>query len=196
MTSEIRAATRDDVPDLSKLLILAAGGVVDALYHGLIPGKPTNEIVERRLQREGTTGSYENCWVAVQDGRVVGELHAYPMDELENDPPDPLIPEERYAVLEPFDHLDPVAAGSYYINVVAVYPEFQGHGIGTQLLDLARAEAEARGFDQLSLVVAEQNRGAVWLYRRCGFEEAARHPAVRHEMIRYRGDMLLMMSEV
>ena len=196
MTTEIRPAARDDIPDLSKLLILAAGGIIDALYHGLIPGKPTNEIVERRLQREGTTGSFENCWVATHDGRVAGELHAYPMDDLKNDPPDDLIPEERFAVLEPFDRFDPLAAGSYYVNVVAVYPEFQGRGIGTKLLDLARAQAEARGFDKLSIVVAEENAGAVRLYRRAGYLEAARHPSARHELIRYAGDMLLMLSEV
>lgn len=157
MNHEIRPARPEDVADLAKLQVIAADGVIDAIYHDLIPGKPINEIIERRYHRLNTTGSYENCWVTELGREVVGALHAFPLDDMAKELPDPLVPEERFAVVETFDHLDPVAAGSFHINVVALYPAFRGRGIGT-----------------LSLAVFEENAGALRLYRPLGFEEADR----------------------
>jgi hypothetical protein len=98
-----RQGTAADIPDLSKLLLMATDGVVASLYEGVIPGLTTEKIVERRLAREGTCGAYTNCWVATDGTRIAGKLHAYPLDDLAGDPPDPLVPEERYKVLEAFE---------------------------------------------------------------------------------------------
>jgi ribosomal protein S18 acetylase RimI-like enzyme len=190
MDLSIRPATAADIPDLSKLLLMATDGVVASLYEGVIPGLTTEKIVERRLAREGTCGAYTNCWVATDGTRIAGK------DDLAGDPPDPLVPEERYKVLEAFDALDEPAAGSYYINVIAVFPDYRGRGLGTRLLDIARAEARARGLTQLSLAVFEENAGAVRLYERIGFAIAARAPAPAHPLIPFSGDMLMMMREV
>ena len=101
MAFTIRPARPEDAPDLSKLLLRAAGGIIDAIYHDLIPDKPTNEIVERRFHRVGMTSSSENCWVAESDdGAIAGKLHAYPMEDEFKNVPDDLIPEERFAVLD------------------------------------------------------------------------------------------------
>lgn len=196
MDFAIRPARPEDIPDLSRLLLSAAGGIVDAVYEGLIPGLPTNEIVERRFHRSGTTGSYENCWVATQGEQIAGKLHAYPLDDGAMDPADTLIPEARFAVFEPFDRIDPPATGSFYINVVATFPEFEGQGLGKLLVALGRDEAARRGYSQLSLVVFEQNERAFGLYQHLGFREVARHPAVPHPSIRYGGDLLMMMRPV
>jgi ribosomal protein S18 acetylase RimI-like enzyme len=200
MDLDIRPATKTDIPDLSKLLLMATDGIVASLYEGVIPGLPTHEIVERRLARDGTCGSYANCWVAADTHssgtRIAGKLHAYPMDDVQDDPPDPLVPEERYRVLEPFGALDEPAAGSYYINVIAVYPDYRRLGLGGRMLDLARDQAEARGFSQLSLAVFEENESAVRLYERRGFTVVARAPAPAHPLIPFSGDMLMMMRPV
>ena len=142
---DLRPATKADIPDLSKLLLMATDGIVASLYDGVIPGLATHEIVERRLARDGTCGSYANCWVVAETdscgARIAGKLHAYPMDDVETDPPDPLVPEGRTAVLESFEALYGQAAGSYYINVIAVYPDYRRQGLGGRLLDLAREPA-------------------------------------------------------
>ena len=196
MTLVIRPARVDDSRLLAEMTLVATDGIVEALYEGLIPGKSTAEIVEQRVLASGTTGSYENCWIAEQVGAPLGVLHAYPMDDLENDPPNELVPEERFAVIEPFDHLDPQAAGSFYINLVAVQPEAQGRGIGSALIAQARQEAKRRGFTTLSLIVFEENQGALRLYERLGFTEGARHPSVAHPLIRHGGDLLMLLAPV
>ena len=193
---DLRPATKADIPDLSKLLLMATDGIVASLYDSVIPGLATHEIVERRLAREDTCDSYANCWVAADRERIAGNLHAYPLDDVTNDPPDPLVPEERTAVLEPFEALDEPAAGSYYINAVAVYPDYRRQGLGGRLLELARAQAEARGFSHLSLAVFEENASAVRLYERAGFTVAARAPVAPHPLIPFSGDLLVMMRPV
>ena len=107
-------------------------------------------------------------------------------------PTDPRLTADRVAVLAPISALAEEARGSYYINAVAVYPDCRGGGIGNRLLRSAMADAQQQGFAEVSLVVFEQNSGAVSLYRRLGFEIIARSPFVPHPLVRRTGDMLLM----
>ena len=200
MDFEIRPAVEADIPDLSTLLLLATDGIVESLYEGLVPGRETHEIVERRLARTGTCDAWTNCWVAAQErprgGRIAGKLHAYPLDDEADDPPDPLVPAARRGVLAPFAALYRVAGGSYYINVIAVYPAYRRQGLGRRLLALAEEQAAARGLRALSLAVFEENEAAVRLYRQAGFAEAARAPVVPHPVIPFGGDLLVMMRGV
>ena len=87
-------------------------------------------------------------------------------------------------------------AGSFYICALALLPRFRGRGAGTKMLSIAREQAHQRGFGTLSLLVFEQNEGAVRLYERNGFEVAGRAPVVPHGLIQHTGDVLLMVSEV
>ncbi len=53
-----------------------------------------------------------------------------------------------------------------------------------------------RGFGVLSLIVFEQNAGAVRLYEREGFRVVDRAAVVPHGLIQHTGDVLLMAMEV
>lgn len=53
---------------------------------------------------------------------------------------------------------------------IAVSPKFRGQGLGQLLLDEALRRAAATGFKYLTLEVSEQNKAAVGLYLRQGFE--------------------------
>src|SRR5690349_14270143 len=113
MKPQLRQATSDDIPDLACLLMLATHGLTDALFHDVIPGLPTNEIVERRFRRTSTTASYVNCWVAVDRTKVIGQIHTFPFDDAAKDPPDGLIPKERRNLLEPLNNLDAAGQNTY-----------------------------------------------------------------------------------
>lgn len=88
------------------------------------------------------------------------------------------------------------AAGTWYICALALFPEFQGQGIGTQFLQLAHRQAAERGFSELSLLCFEQNAGALRLYQRNGFKVIDRAPVVSHPLIHHTGDILLMTAPV
>ena len=196
----IRPARPEDIPDLARLLLAGTDGIVESIYQGLIPGKTTAEILERRFLREGTTGHLSHCWSAVRQSQgrdeVLGQMQAFPIDLQAENSPDPLIPEERYEVAAPFDILDAAAEGSFYINVISVYPAHQDQGLGGRFLDLAEAETRAQGLSTLSLACFEENPRALALYHRRGFQEVARAAAAKHPLIRHGGDILMLAKRV
>ena len=190
MNPSIRPAQVADIPHLARALMSASGGLTEAVYEGAIPGRSTDLIVEHLFSRPNATTSFTNCLVAESEGRVLGSIHAFPMNDMGGDPADPLVSGDRLYLYTPFEQMH--ADGSFYIMAVAVYPEFRGAGIGRRLIAEAEAAAKARGFGETSLNVFAENRGALKLYESLGYEERARQPAVGHERLRYGGDCLLM----
>jgi ribosomal protein S18 acetylase RimI-like enzyme len=173
---------------------MAHGGWNEAIYDGLVPGQSVEEIIQPEFAQPDTTYFYENHWIASLDGQIAGGLHAYPWDDMADDPPNPLVPEERHVIDEPFQRL--TAPGTFYIHALAVYPEFGRRGIGSSLLSLACDQAVEKGFSDLSLFVFAQNAGAVALYEKHGYKVAGRSPVVEHPLLRYTGDVLIMTCPV
>jgi GNAT superfamily N-acetyltransferase len=192
--ARIRRATEDDFLHLVHFRIMAHGGFNEAIYDGLVPGQSVEDIIQSEFAQPGTTPYYKNHWIALWVGQCAGGLHAYPWDDMANDPPNPLIPEERQALEEPFHRL--TAPGTYYIHALAVYPSFGRKGIGSALLSFARDQAAENGFKDLSLYVFAQNAGAIALYEKHGYKLAGRTPLVEHPRLRYTGDILIMTRPV
>ncbi len=185
---QFRAAVRDDCGHIASLFRIASEGVSDYVWSLMwddYAGLSLLEIGERRYAREDTEFSYRNCIIAERRGAVVGMMYGYPMavdPDADLDGIDP--------VLRPMAELE--ADGTFYIAALATYPECRGQGIGTRLIEVAHEEARRCGLEGLSLIVFEQNDGAVRLYRRHGFVETDRRAIVPHPMIDATGDVLLM----
>ncbi len=194
MTVTIRRADAGDIPHLAHVFLEATGGVYEALYEEVIPGGPTNQIIEHLLSRGNATTCVENCWVAELDGKIAGGVNAYPVDDEADDPPDPLLPEERLGILEPFIRLH--ADGSYHIASLAAFSEFRGRGLGGLLMAEAEADARAKNFGQASLHVFAENKHARRLYEGLEYREIARQPVVPHPRLIYGGDILLLAKEL
>ena len=173
-----RPATREDSRELAELVRFASGGVTEYVWDTLAPEYPgltPVEIGAARYAREEGDLSYRNCTVAERDGKVIGALHAYPMEaepeEADDEPVDP--------VLEPYAGLD--VPGSYYVRAMAVFPEHRGEGLGTKMLEMTKGRARELACQEVSLLVFEQNDGAVKLYERNGFRVVDRATVVPHE---------------
>ena len=194
MTATIRCADAGDIPHLAHVFMDAGGGVYQALYEEVIPNRPTNQIIEHLLSRGNATTCVKNGWVAELDDKVAGGVHAYPADDEADDPPDPLLREERLGILKPFIQLH--AEGSYYIGCLATFSEFRGRGLGRLLMAEVEADARARNFGQASLHVFAENKHAVRFYEGLEYREIARQPAVPHPRLIYDGDIVLMTKEL
>lgn len=194
-TMNLRQATIDDAPHLARFATMMDGGCYEALYDGLIPGQSTESILEPMFSQSDATDFYQNHWIAEQDGQVAGGMHAFPYDDYANDPPpDPRIPEERFAIIQPWFNLP--ADGTYYLLALAVYPEYCRRGIGSSLLSLACEHAKEKEFTEISLHVYTENVGAVVLYEKSGFKIVDRGPIVEHPLIRYKGETILMVASL
>lgn len=66
-------------------------------------------------------------------------------------------------------------AAEFYIDSLAVLPQFRGQGIGSALLTAAERQAEAHGLGRCSLFVTQINPRAKQLYERMGYQVVARY---------------------
>lgn len=202
--TKFRSATIDDCYTIAQLFRIASDGVSDYIWSTLTseyPGLTPLEIGAKRYTNEESLFSYKNCVIAEQDKQPVGMILTFPIAAIEDSAkPDAedAIAESELNSSEP-DVLAPYnleAPGTWYICALAMFPEFRGQGIGTQLLAIAHQQAAARGFSELSLLCFEQNSRALKLYQRNGFREIDRTEVVPHPLIHYTGDILLMTAPV
>jgi ribosomal protein S18 acetylase RimI-like enzyme len=173
-----RRATPDDAAAMAELVNFAGENLPVYLWSKMAgPGQSAWEFGRLRAQREEGAFSYRNTVIAeAEDGRVAGCLLGYPLPKQ----PEP-IPSDLPAMFVPLQELENLAPGTWYVNVVALYPEFRGHGWGSRLLALADRIAADLGLSGLSIIVSDGNAGARRLYERCGYREAATRPMVKEE---------------
>lgn len=172
----LRAATSDDAEALAELINFAGEGLPLYLWERMAePGETAWEVGQRRARREEGGFSYRNSVVLEQEGRVVACLVGYGLSET----PEPIDYDEMPAMFVPLQELENLAPGTWYVNVLAAYPEQRGRGHGTALLAQAERIAAKDGKAGLSIIVASANEGARRLYERCGYAETARRPIVK-----------------
>ncbi|MDX2464805.1 MAG: N-acetyltransferase [Porticoccus sp.] len=187
---EFREAKRDDCRTIAELYSISSEGVANYIWTKLaMPGEEILDVGERRYEREDSVFSYTNCTIVEVDGVIAGMMLAFPVS-----------PNERTAAEEVDD--DPVLApysrlkeeNSYYICGVALYPEYRSRGLGHQFMALAKQQAILKGINKLSLVVFENNKNAVGIYKNLGYKEIKREKIIEHPMINHTGDAILMVK--
>ena len=191
-----RDAGKEDAYDLARLHALAAEGLIEYCYEGAVEGVEPIDLLARVFADEHEPYTYRCCVVAEEGGIVVGKLHSYAWDEGASlMPPDPYIINERAEIV---DALAPPTPYSWHIEAMATLPDYQGRGLGSQFLELAKTQAKRNRFDCVSLHVFEQNTKAVKLYHRFGFHVTQRVPIPRElQKVVYRsGDNLLMICSI
>jgi ribosomal protein S18 acetylase RimI-like enzyme len=69
----------------------------------------------------------------------------------------------------PLQSITEAAMDEYFLAHLGVLPQFEGRGLGRQLLESAENRARAAGFGKMTLTVDADNERAIRLYRRAGF---------------------------
>jgi ribosomal protein S18 acetylase RimI-like enzyme len=176
LESPFRPATSADAPALAELVNIAGEGLPLYLWTNMAePGQSAWEVGRRRAMRETGSFSYRNAIVAEVDGRVIASLVGYPLP----DQPEPIDYVAMPPMFVPLQELENQAPGTWYVNVLATYPEYRNQGYGTRLLSVAERLAAAAGTPGLSIIVSDANAGARRLYERHGCFEAALRPMVK-----------------
>ena len=182
----------------ARLISIAAHGMAEAVYAGLVPGQSTEQIIaDRRIRTEGRASSCGNWWLAEgAGGEIAGGLNAYPLDGQLQPPRDDELGEERIRLLRPVVELEAEAPGTYFVNILAVFPAYRHAGLGVRLLELAESEARAIGMNALSLTTFEADSRLVGYYQRLGFAAVASRPLVPHERLAVAGNFILMVKQL
>lgn len=171
MKTEIRPAEPEDADDLARLINLASEGMSLYLWQqSASEGQDPWEYGRERARNPEVGFNWRNSVVATLDGVVAGSVVFYPLPE-EPQPIGADVPEMFIPILE----LENLAPNTVYINVLAVYPEYRGRGIGRALMEHVAAEASGR---DLSLIVENANEVARSLYHSFGFVTEASRPIV------------------
>jgi ribosomal protein S18 acetylase RimI-like enzyme len=185
----LRRARRDDARALALLIDIAGEGFGKYLWaQSARPGESAVDVGIRRAQRDEGGFSYRNATLAEADGKVAGLLLGYRLDDPYDTGDLGSLPE----LIRPLVELESCAPGSWYVNALAAFPEYRNRGLGTFLLAEADRITRASGAKSVSLIVAEENAGAMRLYQRTGYREAARRRLVPFPGLGHGGDWVLM----
>ncbi|MEM7033173.1 MAG: N-acetyltransferase [Chloroflexota bacterium] len=77
-------------------------------------------------------------------------------------------------------HIGECYRGECYLQFVALYPQFQGRGLGHQLMQLSQTQGYRNHCQKLALDVDSKNRQAIRLYQKTGFEIVSKSPTYPH----------------
>lgn len=173
----IRPAASDDADLAARLVYLSMGELADYLFSKA--RLSVNEILAGLFLMDGNRFSKDIADVAEWEGRPTGMLFSFPGWEL--------IRRELsiglgllrlcgfWDVLRLSLPALSIANGietrrdEYYLANMAIFPEFQGRGIGSCLLENAEEKAHKAGLQKCSLIVDVENPAARRLYERFGY---------------------------
>jgi len=171
----LRPATIADAPILAELVNYAGEGMPLYLWGKMAgSGESAWDVGRRRVAREEGSSSYRNATVIEHAGACAGCLIGYEIA----DEPQPIGP-DMPAMFVPLQELENLAPATWYVNVLAVQPQFRGLGRGAKLLGRADETGRALGKRGMSVIVSDGNPGARRLYERCFYREAGRRAMVK-----------------
>jgi ribosomal protein S18 acetylase RimI-like enzyme len=186
-----RDGRKEDSLRLAELVNIASEGVVEYLFHDLIPDLTPVQIIAHNLESDKYPRSYKSTIVAESNGKIVGMALSIPSqfhritEEMKN-----FFPEERLAHLKHF--FATRIENSLLLDTLCVEEEFRGKGIGGELISLTEKKAKENSYDALSLIVFADNTAAQRLYKRCGFEIVEKVKLESHQLIPHEGGCFLM----
>lgn len=165
----IRKAFPTDYRFVAELMIQAMEEIVSKFINQQDPHQAI-ELFEYFFQQENNQYSYQHTLVFTEDKNktVVGSLTGYDGARLV---------EYRKPIFDYiFQHyghqlmLEPeTGPGEFYFDTISVHPNYQGQGIGKNLILAGIEWAHEQGHQRIGLLVDERNPSAKKLYTKMGF---------------------------
>jgi ribosomal protein S18 acetylase RimI-like enzyme len=183
----VRKAQPEDFPEAARLLHLSAADMYNRFSGG---EERALRVLERSLAEPGTASSAETVWIVEIDERPAGVMAAFPVDEagersraflglaLRSAPPWRW-PTALFLYWAGGRAAPTPPASAFYIDALAIGPEFRRRGAARALLAAAEGEARRRRLPAIALDTTIDNAPARALYGREGFDEVAYQPPTR-----------------
>lgn len=168
----LRPATPDDAAFIARNVLEALGWNI---HENDNADEETTRAIGRLTEicrREDVLYSWRHTTVALCDGEPAGSLTAYDGTGYHE------MRRLTFSLLEGFTNYDfeamadETGEGEYYLDSLAVLPQFRRRGIARMLLEEGVLRGKELGIPHVVLVVDPQNPGAQRLYKSIGFRPA------------------------
>ena len=174
----VREARREDAATIAQAVAMAIG---DEVALRAYCGDDYIAVLIEMAAREATQYSWQNGLIAEVDGIVAGAVVGYDGGRLG------VLREGTFDVLRELvgrtpTIVDETEVGEYYLDSVAVLPEFRGLGVGRELVAAFCEKAFAEGHERVGLIVDFDNPQAEKLYTSLGFRRINTRPFFTHQM--------------
>jgi ribosomal protein S18 acetylase RimI-like enzyme len=188
-----RKATPDDAAALAELVNMAGEGLPLYLWGKMAePGEDAWAVGRKRARRESGSFSYRNAVVWEEGRRVAAGLIGYRLP----DTPEPIDYATMPAMFVGLQELENLAPKTWYVNVIAVYPEHRERGFGTKLLALSEDLGRETRANGMSIIVADANATARRLYERTGYRQSATRKIVKESWNSAAQEWVLLLKDL
>jgi ribosomal protein S18 acetylase RimI-like enzyme len=189
----LRDARKEEARELARLINFAGKGPQSVGLDYTVWSRSANEgqdpydVGSLRVANEVGGYSYNNIRVIEADGKPAALAMSFTIVKKTQTELDQI--DDLFRI---FADLSQQAVGSYYLDSLAVSPEYRGHGFGRYLLEDTVDKAVKGGHEQISLLVFEKNQAALALYQKLGFKEQSKLIAPVHPSMPYEGYVILL----
>jgi ribosomal protein S18 acetylase RimI-like enzyme len=195
MEIKYRAGEKQDCTKLAELINIASDGVVEYLFHDLVPGMTPVQVIAHNLENDNYPHSYKSAIAATDANDVIGMALSYPSsyhkitDEMKS-----FFPAERIEHFSSF--YTSRIENSWFLDALCVIESHRRCRIGEKLISLTKKKAVDNGCNTLSLIVFADNVLAIPVYEHTGFEVAQKVELRGNEFIKHEDGCLLMKCEI
>ncbi|MCP4105719.1 MAG: GNAT family N-acetyltransferase [Desulfobacteraceae bacterium] len=195
MTFKYRPAEKKDCVKLAEMTDTASGGVVEYLFHDLVPGMSPVQVIAYNLENDSYPHTYKSAFVACDGDDLVGMALSFPSsyhritDEMRN-----FFPADRLEHLSHFysSHIE----NTWFLDALCVIESHRRRGIGEKLISLTKKKAVENGYNALSLIVFADNELAMPVYQHAGFKVLQKVELQGNRFIKHKDGCLLMKCEI
>lgn len=190
-----RCARKEESQKLVEYVFQASDGILEFSLHDLIPNTTPKQIFAYVLSEDTSPTSYKDITVAEVNGDIVGMILSFPSENHKLDERmKRVIPQDRIKFLDEMYNSN--VESSLYVQSLCVKEEYRGQGIGTKLIELTKQNAKRQGYKYVSLIVFDENKNALQLYKQNNFSIAKHIELYENQYFPYKGGAYLMASLV
>jgi len=170
----VRKGLPEDVPDFANLTLLSEPNLFPAIF-----GSGARNVLQNLFRQRRNLFSFEHSYFIEVDGIKASMLIGYDGQTQRGEEWRTGLLLIKYmklgfftrilSLLKALSVVERAKNNEYYISNVAVYPEFRGKKLGTNLLLKTEEEAKSCGAEKITLHVGVDNEDAIRLYNRLGY---------------------------
>ena len=164
----IRRAEKRDVKGAIPLLLMALDEMTE-VYSGYNDKEKAIAKYEEFFLLEEGRYSYKNFIVCEVDKNVAGIVVSYYSNDRKK-LDTVLIKNLKSLGIDRKEFEQEFNENEYYVDSVAVSPDYQGRGIAKKLIEAAEARGRSMGYKTMSLIVHEGKEIARSIYEKIGYE--------------------------